>query len=74
MRMDRFFLMLDAIRDLEEDRNHQLLAIQQYMQVSQSSQESLNRVLFPISSVQRDYWNYNDKGEGISLLRKISGR
>lgn len=72
--MDRFFLMLDAIRDLEEDRNHQLLAIQQYMQVSQSSQESLNRVLFPISSVQRDYWNYNDKGEGISLLRKISGR
>lgn len=68
----RYLLFLDAIRYLQEDRNRQLLSIEQYLHAKKKSDRDLfDTVLFPVSSLSKRYIKYEDDGKGFQQFKKL---
>lgn len=74
MPMPQFVLLADAIKYIDEEENQRLLALYNYKDLSKKAKQDLESKLFPISATKRNYWDYNDNGEGIRLLKQISRR
>lgn len=67
-----FFLLDKNIDILMEQENSRLLFIQHYGVLEDKS--DADAVLFPHTNDQRIYHGYEDDGQGVQLLKQLSGR
>lgn len=69
--IQKFFLFLDKIDTLEELENNKLLLLFNYTHLKNT--DDADKILFPSKS-KRSYWDYEDDGQGIEMLKQLTKR